>query len=117
MSTSSGPIVCVGAHMQCLFMRVERVPAEGETVLGSAYGEPTDGGKASNAAVAAARLGAPVALITFVGDDERADRWKPFFADEGIDTRFVATRRGPTDVGVVMLPPSRIPAIISIADI
>jgi ribokinase len=117
MSTSAGPIVCVGAHMQCLFMRVERVPSEGETVLGSAYGEPTDGAKASNVAVAAARLGAPVALVTVIGDDERASRWKRFFADEGIDTRFVATRPGPTDVGVVMLPPSMIPAIISVADI
>jgi len=117
MSTPAGPIVCVGAHMQCLFMRVERVPNEGETVLGSAYGEPTDGGKASNAAVAAARLGAPVALVTVIGDDERASRWKRFFADEGIDTRFIATRPGPTDVGVVMLPPSMIPAIVSVADI
>jgi ribokinase len=98
-------------------MQVDRVPVEGETVLGSLYSEPTDGAKASNAAVAAARLGVPVTLVSVIGDDARADRWTQYFAEEGIDTRFIAIRSGPTDVGVVLLPPSRIPAIISVSDI
>ena len=112
----SGPIVVVGAHAQGLFLRVEAVPREGESVLGSGYDEPADGGKASNQAVAAARLGAPVLLITVVGSDERGRRALRLFEDQGIATRFVEEVDGPTDVGFVMLPPSAIPAIATAMD-
>jgi ribokinase len=111
-----GPIVVVGGHAQGLFLRVEAVPREGESVLGSGYEEPADGGKASNQAVAAARLGAPVLLVTVVGSDERGKRALRLFEEQGIDTRFVEEVDGPTDVGFVMLPPSAIPAIATAMD-
>jgi ribokinase len=110
-----GPIVAVGAHMQSLFMHVDRIPLAGETVLGSDYQEPNDGGKVANAAVAAARLGAPVALVTLVGTDDWADRSRQYLDNEGIDTTWMMTEEGKTDVGVVLLPPTGIPAIASIA--
>ncbi|HEY4349058.1 MAG TPA: ribokinase [Gaiellaceae bacterium] len=107
------PIVVVGSHVPGLFLRVEAVPREGETVLAHSYREPEDGGKASNQAVAAAKLGAPVRLVTLVGDDERGRRWRDIFFGYGIDTTYVLEAAGPTDVGFVMLPPSKIPAIAS----
>jgi ribokinase len=108
-----GPVVVVGAHIQGLFLHVDSVPAEGESVMGFGFEEPLDGGKASNQAVAAARLGAPTVLVTVVGNDERAERALRFFAETGIDTRFCFRLDGPTDVGFVLLPPSKIPAIAS----
>ena len=68
------------------------MPREGETVLGHAFSEPEDGGKATNQAVAAAKLGAPVRVVTLVGDDERGRRWRAVFDRYGLDTRLpVAT--------------------------
>jgi ribokinase len=109
-----GPIIVAGAHVSGLFFRVESVPAEGETVLGRDFDEPEDGGKATNQAVAIARLGAPVRLLTLVGDDDRGRRWRQLLSARGVDTAFVLEAHGPTDVGVVLLPPSRIPAIVSL---
>jgi ribokinase len=109
----SGPIVVAGAHGQSLFLRVETVPREGETVLGSGFEEPEDGGKATNQAVAVAKLGTSVRLVTVVGTDERGRRWRRILDGYGIDTRYVPDVHGATDVGFVMLPPSGIPAIVS----
>ena len=64
--------------------------------------------------MAAARLGATVRIVTLVGDDARGERWRELLRARGVDTRFMLTAEGPTDVGVVMLPPSRIPAIVSL---
>jgi ribokinase len=112
--TAAGPIVAVGTHVAGLLLHVDAIPREGESVLGSGYEEPEDGGKATNQAVAAARLGAPTRIVTLLGDDERGDRWLAILARSGLDTRFVLRGQGPTDVGVVLLPPSRIPAIASV---
>ena len=75
-----GPIVCVGAHVQGLFMHVERIPSEGESVIGWGYREPRDGGKVANVAVAAARFGAPASLVTVIGTDDRSSDWLDYLA-------------------------------------
>jgi len=115
-ANSSAPVVVVGAHVQGLFFDVRSVPREGETVLASSFDEPLDGGKATNQAVAAARLGAPTALVTVVGTDERGGRALKFFAAEKIDVSGCFQVEGATDIGIVLLPPSRIPAIVSVLD-
>lgn len=113
----AGPIVVAGAHGQSLLLQVDAVPREGETVLAVGFDEPEDGGKATNQAVAAAKLGAPVRLVTLVGNDARGQRWRAILDGYGIDTRYVLEADGPTDVGFVMLPPSRVPAIASSRDL
>ncbi len=112
-----GPVVCVGAHMQALFMHVERIPKEGETVRGWGYRESVDGGKVANVAVAAVRLGAPVRLVTIVGTDQRSEWWLEFFRKQNIDTRGILQFEGPMDIGPALLPPSRIPALVSVSDL
>ena len=71
MNSEPGPIVVAGSHGQSLFLRVDSVPREGETVLATGFGEPEDGGKATNQAVAIAKLGVPVRLVTLLGNDSR----------------------------------------------
>ena len=98
-------------------MHVSAIPREGETVAGHRFEETLDGGKATNQAVAAARLGAPVRFVSLVGDDERG-RWVlRYLRDQGVDTRWVGVEDGPTDVGFVMLAPSGVPAIASCDDL
>jgi ribokinase len=115
---NTGPIVVAGSHGQSLFLRVDKIPHEGETVLAYGFDEPEDGGKASNQAVGVAKLGVPVRLLTLIGDDERGRRWRAIFDEYRIDTRYVLEATGSsTDIGFVMLPPSRIPAIASSRDL
>lgn len=116
MSEASGPIVVVGAHCPGLFVRVRAVPAAGETVLGWDLDEPLDGGKATNQAVAAARLGAPVSFVSLVGDDERGHAALRWLREEGIDVSHVMHEPGATDVGFIMLADDGVPAIVSTSD-
>ena len=115
--TKPGPIVVVGAHVQSLFMHVERVPRSGETVLGWGYDEPVDGGKATNQAIAAARLGAPVAMVAVVGDDRFGEAGIDLLRAEGVETRWLQRWEGRTDVGFVMLGPDGIPSITTCSDL
>jgi ribokinase len=111
-----GPVVVVGAHAQGLLLRVDTIPKEGESVLGHGFEEPMDGGKASNQAVALARLGVPVRLLTVVGSDDRGGRALAYFRAAGVDVTWSLVVDGATDVGFVLLPPNAIPAIATAMD-
>lgn len=60
-----------------------RLPVMGETIMGSRFGLGP-GGKGSNQAVAAARAGAVVELITYLGDDVFADMVRSLWAESGV---------------------------------
>lgn len=62
-------IVVVGSINLDLFIRLDRFPMPGETVMGRDL-ERHAGGKGMNQAIAAARLEAPVHMVGAVGDDE-----------------------------------------------
>jgi ribokinase len=68
MSETRKPIVIVGSITMDLVTRTPRIPAIGQTLIGTGF-ETTPGGKGANQAVAAARLGYPVAMVAKVGDD------------------------------------------------
>jgi ribokinase len=76
--------VCVvGSANLDLVANTERLPAPGETVLGSAYAEHA-GGKGLNQAVAAARSGSRTTFCGALGDDAAADQLGGVVAGEGI---------------------------------
>jgi ribokinase len=64
------------------------LPKPGETVEGDNYVESC-GGKGANQAVAAARLGAKVALVARVGNDQRGETLLSQLNRENVDLRFV----------------------------
>src|SRR5581483_434728 len=101
VAADARPIVVVGSHVPGLLIEVESIPREGETVLGGSLTEPDDGGKATNQAVAVAKLGAPARVITVLGNDERGRRWNETLKRYGLDTSWVIVGDGPTDLGVV----------------
>jgi len=68
MSEIRKPIVIVGSITMDLVTRTPRIPAIGQTLIGTGF-ETTPGGKGANQAVAVARLGYPVAMVAKVGDD------------------------------------------------
>jgi ribokinase len=90
-------IVVVGSTMIDLIAYADRLPGDGETVIGTSY-ETGFGGKGANQAVMAARLGAAVAMVNTLGDDAHGTAYLERLGAEGIDTTFM--RRVPGSSGV-----------------
>lgn len=91
-------IVVVGSFNADLVSYMERMPRPGETVHGDRFATGA-GGKGSNQAVAAARLGADVTFIGRVGNDVFANLAYEIWDAEGVDHRFV-TRDDEVATGV-----------------
>ena len=98
-------VVVIGSYLVALVMEVERFPAVGETVNGGGYFE-THGGKGSNMAVQAARLGACCSFVGRVGDDARGQAFGAMLTGEGVDTGYLHLQgETATGVGFVILGP------------
>jgi ribokinase len=80
--------------------RVPRLPAAGETVLGSTFAR-YHGGKGGNQAVAAARLGAPVRFFGAVGQDAFGDELVADLAVEGVDVTPIVRTSGPSGCALI----------------
>lgn len=99
-------IAVVGSYATGLTMRVERLPSQGETLLGTGY-RVDYGGKGSNQAVGCARLGARVSFVAKIGNDAFGEMALELYRDEGIDVSHVAqTGDAPTGVGFIMVDAS-----------
>lgn len=81
-------IVVVGSFNTDLVSYVQRMPRPGETVHGDSFMTGA-GGKGSNQAVAAARLGAEVTFIGRLGKDVFANLAYEIWDAEGINSEFV----------------------------
>ena len=77
----------MGSFVADLAFRTLQLPEWGQTVLGSEF-RLGPGGKGSNQAVAAARLGATVGFITKLGRDPFDDLARATYEREGIDARY-----------------------------
>jgi ribokinase len=104
-ATGSGrPRVCVvGSSNIDLTFRTARLPRPGETLAGHAF-YLGFGGKGSNQAVMAARLGAQVAMVSCVGGDVFGEQILGNYRGQGIDTAHVRTDAGrPTGVASIVV--------------
>lgn len=81
-------IVVVGSFNMDLTSYMPRMPRPGETLHGTRF-QTGPGGKGSNQAVAAARLGADVTFVGRVGTDIFADNAFQVWNSENINTRYV----------------------------
>lgn len=101
MQASLGEVLIVGSLNMDLIALTPRLPRAGETVLGSAW-STSHGGKGSNQAVAAARLGARVAMIGRVGHDAYGSALRQALLEEGIDCEAIGIdREQPTGVALI----------------
>jgi ribokinase len=78
----------VGSSNVDVVTYVERMPVWGETIAAPRF-EMSFGGKGANQAVAAAKLGAEVVMVSKVGDDMLGENVLANFAALGIDTKHV----------------------------
>jgi len=96
-------VVVVGGANTDYLVRGKALPRPGQTIEGSVYQEAI-GGKGVNQAVAAARMGARVAFVGRVGNDNRGDQIIDGLDKENVDTTFIScTDHKPTGVALVMV--------------
>jgi ribokinase len=77
-------VVVFGSSNTDMTVRLPRLPAPGQTVLGYTF-STTAGGKGANQAVAARRAGGEVSFVTAVGDDDLGREALALYQREGID--------------------------------
>ncbi|MGE5273895.1 MAG: ribokinase [Verrucomicrobiota bacterium] len=95
-------IAVVGSYGVGLTFGVERTPERGETVIGTLF-RRDHGGKGSNQAVGAARLGAEVALLTAVGEDAFGAEAFGLWAEENVDAAAVRREPFPTMTAAILV--------------
>ena len=83
----------VGSSNVDLVTYVDRMPVWGETIAAPRF-EMSHGGKGANQAVAAAKLGAAVVMVSKVGDDMLGDGVLQNFERTGVDARHVERVNG-----------------------
>jgi ribokinase len=98
-----------------LVTRAPRLPRAGETLAGQSF-VTVPGGKGANQAVAAARLGASVAMIGCVGDDAYGEQLRGALLAEGIDCQAVTAIVGEsTGVALIVVDDNSQNAIVIVA--
>lgn len=101
--TQKPKVHVIGSYAVGMTMSTSAFPTEGQTVQGYGFCQ-LHGGKGSNQAVGAARLGADVMFTAALGDDPLADQALKMLTTEGIRTDTIATMKDAhTGVGFVMV--------------
>lgn len=99
----AGRVTVVGSLNMDLVIRAERLPVPGETLIGRSL-TSVPGGKGGNQAVAAARLGASVAMIGRVGADLHGTQLIRQLDDEGVDcSGLEASDVSPTGTAMIVV--------------
>ncbi len=105
------PIVIVGSITMDLVTRTPRIPAVGQTLIGTGF-ETTPGGKGANQAVAAARLGYPVAMVAKVGDDTYGPALVENLRRSGVDIAGMTQTNGSSGLAPMFVADDGLNAIV-----
>lgn len=101
VSTRRPKIVVIGSCNTDMVVKASRLPVPGETILGGTF-YTNPGGKGANQAIAAARLGAEVTLISKIGYDLFGLQALEIYRSEKINTDFIFTdQKSPSGVALI----------------
>ncbi|MDH6282749.1 ribokinase [Prescottella agglutinans] len=93
-------VAVVGSINMDLVASTPRLPAPGETILGTSFGT-TPGGKGANQAIAAAKAGADVVFVGAVGDDTFALDLREALVDAEVDAESLREVSGPSGIAMI----------------
>lgn len=96
------PVVILGVFVADTAYRAARAPRMGETILGSDF-KLGPGGKGSNQAVAAGRLGADVTFMTRLGQDSFAEMARAAWKEAGVKAAVVETPESYTGAAYIFI--------------
>jgi ribokinase len=111
MTDARKPIVIVGSITMDLVTRTPRIPAIGQTLIGTGF-ETTPGGKGANQAVAAARLGYSVAMVAKVGDDAYGPALLENLRRSGVDIAGMSQTPGSSGLAPMFVADNGLNAIV-----
>jgi ribokinase len=100
--SSQKPIVVVGSANLDLVAVAEKIPAVGETVIGTDF-QIHPGGKGANQAVAIARLGYPVRFVGRLGSDSFGAQLRTHLDGAGVDIAGLAQSDGASGVALIVV--------------
>ena len=95
-------VFVIGSFVADVAFRLPRLPVWGETLMGDSF-VLGPGGKGSNQAVAAARAGASVQLLSRVGQDAFGTLARETWQASGIDASLVSTSDTPTGAAAILI--------------
>lgn len=96
-------LAILGSFVVGATVKMKHMPLPGESEEASVF-DLGAGGKGSNQAIGAKRLGAHIDFSAFVGDDIFAPIWRDLYEKEGISTEFVIQQSNQqTGIGLVYL--------------
>jgi ribokinase len=98
-------VAVVGSYGVGLTVELDRMPEAGETVVGRTF-RTDHGGKGSNQAVGAARLGAEVAFLTAIGEDSFAHDAVALWDAEGVRAEAIVVPSAATMTAPIFVEPS-----------
>lgn len=87
-----GRVTVVGSSNTDMIVRVPRLPAVGESVIGGNF-SMVGGGKGANQAVAASRMGSEVTFVARIGSDQLGDSTVDSLNREKIDVQYIVRDR------------------------
>ena len=96
-------VAVVGSYGVGLTVELDRIPEAGETVVGRRF-RTDHGGKGSNQAVGAARLGALVDFLTAIGDDAFGHGALELWQQEGVRAEAVVTTAATMSAPILVEP-------------
>ncbi len=102
----SKTVLVLGSFVADVAFRASRLPAWGETLMGSGFALGP-GGKGSNQAVAAARAGARVQMASKLGDDTFGQLARTTWADAGIDDSLTPNCGSATGAAAILIDQAR----------
>ncbi len=95
-------VFILGSYAKALVMTTDRIPLAGETLIGYDFRQ-TWGGKGSDMAVQAVRLGAEVAYAGVVGDDTFGHEFVGLMQEEGVNIdALTISGELPTGAGLIV---------------
>ena len=96
-------ILVVGSSNTDMIIKLQRIPAPGETLLGGEF-LTAAGGKGANQAVGAARAGGAVTFVARVGNDVLGHQALAGFARDNVNTNFIVQdNRWPSGVALIFV--------------
>ena len=98
-------IVVIGSLNMDLVSLVPRVPAAGETLLGTKYFSAY-GGKGANQAYAAAKLGGNVAMLGRVGSDDYGRQMRANLQAVGVEVAGIRSVEGSSGIAMILVTES-----------
>ncbi len=95
-------ITVVGSLVMDNVVKLDRFPADGESIIGKSL-EFFPGGKGANQCISIARLGGDVTMAGMLGKDGNGEKFRQIFKEEGLSDKYLFSCDRPTAIAQIQI--------------